>query len=300
MKPENILLTTAAFENKCPRAQHGNDIVPAHPAVHQQWVLFRQRLLHMDVQDAACLSGVAASLCDFGSAHIGPGRLSSSPFGTSSFSAPEVMAVRRAVSAGRRCAAYDPFKADVWSFGATLFQAMVGQEPFPVADMHCPQFVDFLAATQGHAPGPSKWSWPTTVSPALVHLLSQCLVHDPRQRCDMAAVRAHPWFKGARTAPPPSRPRLAPHWPGQGTPRLARQLTPELEGRAAPAEAVVPGSKHCPPAECVGQGRDTAQTTGGCALGSAPCRAAGLCISWPKCCPTMGPCTGACVSPRCG
>jgi serine/threonine protein kinase len=74
-------------------------------------------------------------------------------------------------------------RADVWAFGAVLFEMLTGARAFPGEDL-----TDTLAAVVRAEP---NWTLlPPGVPPALVVYLKRCLHKDPKQRIpDMAAMR---------------------------------------------------------------------------------------------------------------
>ena len=74
-------------------------------------------------------------------------------------------------------------RADIWAFGAVLFEMLTGQRAFPGEDL-----TDTLAAVVRAEP---NWTLlPPGVSPALVTYVKRCLHKDPKQRIpDIAAMR---------------------------------------------------------------------------------------------------------------
>ena len=74
-------------------------------------------------------------------------------------------------------------RADVWAFGAVLFEMLTGARAFPGDDL-----TDTLAAVVRAEP---DWSLlPPGLPPTLVVYLKRCLQKDPKQRIpDMAAMR---------------------------------------------------------------------------------------------------------------
>ncbi len=188
----------------------------------------------------------SAKLCDFGSAMTAPtnqpdfpGR---SPCGSIRYACPEVAflytletnreeAVRiwsplvlEEQGGSPRFTGYNPFAADVWSFGVMLFLCVTGRFPFKSASLSCPKFRSFVRFTQpevidshpllkggvgiweeGGAPHSTsgldsskpplkQWRWPSALSPALVDLLQWCLRVRAEERPSMQAVTGHPWF----------------------------------------------------------------------------------------------------------
>ncbi|HTL02845.1 MAG TPA: protein kinase [Vicinamibacterales bacterium] len=86
-------------------------------------------------------------------------------------------------------------RADIWAFGAVLFEMLTGQRAFPGEDV-----TDTLAAV---VRGEPEWSLlPREVSPTLVVFLKRCLRKDPKQRMgDIRDVRLA--LEGAFETPAP-------------------------------------------------------------------------------------------------
>ena len=133
--------------------------------------------------------------------------------------------VQAAGDATPAVAGYDAFAADVWSVGVLLFVAFAGTFPFRSGCIASRRFREFVKATQPHvlqdfimcpssavwtsnqaaeggAPAApftdtdgGAWQWPETLSPGLVHLISQCLRVREGERPSMAEVRDHPWWQ---------------------------------------------------------------------------------------------------------
>jgi serine/threonine-protein kinase len=74
-------------------------------------------------------------------------------------------------------------RADIWAFGAVLFEMLTGQRAFPGEDLSLT-----LAAVVMQEPA---WAiLPSATPPNVRHLLRRCLIKDPRQRIrDMGDVR---------------------------------------------------------------------------------------------------------------
>jgi serine/threonine-protein kinase len=107
-------------------------------------------------------------------------------------------------------------RADVWAFGAVLFEMLTGARAFPGDDL-----TDTLAAVVRAEP---DWSLlPADLPPSLAVFLKRCLQKDPRQRVpDMGSMRLA--LQGAFDTAPPrgatptpvSRSPRAPMWAAAG------------------------------------------------------------------------------------
>jgi Tol biopolymer transport system component len=104
-------------------------------------------------------------------------------------------------------------RADIWAFGAVLFEMLTGTRAFPGEDI-----TDTLAAVVRAEP---EWTLlPAGLSPALVTYLKRCLHKDPKQRIpDIAAMRlalegafetAAPQTPGTAVQPAPASTRMLP------------------------------------------------------------------------------------------
>jgi 5'-AMP-activated protein kinase catalytic alpha subunit len=82
-------------------------------------------LAHLDIKPANVLIDKhgRVKLADFGTALIAKGGLSKQTKGTPAFLPPEIL----------QKPAYDPFKADVWSLGVTIYTLAAGKLPWPAA-----------------------------------------------------------------------------------------------------------------------------------------------------------------------
>jgi serine/threonine protein kinase len=99
-------------------------------------------------------------------------------------------------------------RADIWAFGAVLFEMLTGQPPFPGEDLS-----HVLARVIERDP---DWSaLPSALSPAIATCLRRCLVKDPRDRMrDIGDVRLALTgaFDIVAPQPAPSLPPAAPLW----------------------------------------------------------------------------------------
>ena len=94
-------------------------------------------------------------------------------------------------------------RADIWAFGAVLYEMLTGRRAFPGDDV--------AHARRGHDAGPAWAALPQATTSSIRHLLRRCLVKDPRQRIrDMGDVRLA--LEGANDpAPAPNR-QTRPLW----------------------------------------------------------------------------------------
>eukprot|EP00168_Porphyra_purpurea_P019879 TRINITY_DN8100_c0_g1_i1.p1 TRINITY_DN8100_c0_g1~~TRINITY_DN8100_c0_g1_i1.p1 ORF type:complete len:618 (+),score=144.68 TRINITY_DN8100_c0_g1_i1:584-2437(+) len=116
--------------------------------------------------------------------------------GTPAFTAPELCLFRR--SGAWEAVAADPFAADMWSVGATLFYLVFGQAPFlasSVFDMYeavCTQELQL-------PPSPA-------VSPGMEQLLRRLLDKNPSTRLTLPEALQSAWFVEDAAAPGPTPP----------------------------------------------------------------------------------------------
>lgn len=194
------------------------------------------------------LRAYMVKLCDFGSAFLGPAPKKDAPTvshsllrgrsarGSSKYACPQVVFLHMAKVAPAEHKAtwytpgapltqvaqhgYDPFAADVWSYGVSLFVLSVGRHPFKTASPSDSNYRAFVRATQPEvlvegdpllAPhcnawkmdavraGPGgtlpMWTWPRCMSPALRHLVASCLKVRCADRCSIEYVTEHRWFR---------------------------------------------------------------------------------------------------------
>lgn len=102
----------------------------------------------------------------------------STPCGTFSYSAPEVVAGDT----------YVPALVDVWSSGICLFAMLTCEFPFTAPDSSCAEFCNLL---QGN------YTWPTNLSPGAIHLIGRLLVVEPTARLPIEGALAHSWCSRA-------------------------------------------------------------------------------------------------------
>ena len=79
-------------------------------------------------------------------------------------------------------------KADIWSLGCTVYEMLVGKQPW--ADSS-PMGVLFHIGTKKTPP-----PFPEGISPACVSVLRDMFTADPRDRPTAARLMSHPWFAG--------------------------------------------------------------------------------------------------------
>lgn len=185
-------------------------------------------------------------LCDFGSALVAARGAASttlgrSPHGSSLYSAPEVCALQVLRSTAGKDAHRNPWrngnefvesilnfgynaqKADVWSFGITVYKVVFGDVPFNTAALSSSKFKAFVQATQPEvvhdamcAPesdvwaseSTAPWTWPKRATPALTHLLSNCLRLRAVERFSMQQIKSHNWFAAPRWQVPTDEPYI--------------------------------------------------------------------------------------------
>lgn len=117
-----------------------------------------------------------AKVADFGlSSYLNPNQLVTTQCGSPFYAAPEIFGN----------SAYDPFKADVWSLGVTIYQAAVGRVPWS-------ENVDLESRSR---PDPE---FPSFVHPLLADLIKWMLRVDPAERPTMKQIQWSKFFTYAR------------------------------------------------------------------------------------------------------
>jgi len=87
-------------------------------------------------------------------------------------------------------------RADIWAFGAVLYEMLTGTRAFPGEDS-----AETIAAVIGRDP---DWSrLPAETPPSIVRLLHRCLERDPRRRLDSAAAVRFEIEEAVATPQPP-------------------------------------------------------------------------------------------------
>ena len=110
-------------------------------------------------------------IADFGfSAFMKGSELCSEYSGSLPYLAPEVLAKKP----------HNPFKADVWSFGVTLYYLVTGRHPFPMANKGV--LISSIKA--------GKYTMPKNASELVKSLLGNSLTLDPEDRLTFTQLRA--------------------------------------------------------------------------------------------------------------
>ncbi|KAK7861668.1 hypothetical protein R5R35_005350 [Gryllus longicercus] len=128
-------------------------------------------ILHRDIKDENVIINERfhAKLIDFGSAtFMSEGRLFSTFYGTVEYCSPEVLAGNK----------YEGPELEMWSLGVTLYVMTFGENPF--------FDVEEIMKAELHPPG--------KVSEELTRLLHWMLAKDPKERCRVPQLVAHPWI----------------------------------------------------------------------------------------------------------
>jgi len=116
--------------------------------------------------------------------------------GTPAFTAPELCLFRRPTA--REAVAADPFAADMWSVGATLFYMVFGQAPFLASSVY--DMYEAVCTQELQLPSSS------TVSPCMEHLLRRLLDKDPSTRLTLPEALQSPWLVEDTAAAEPTPP----------------------------------------------------------------------------------------------
>jgi serine/threonine protein kinase len=142
-----------------------------------------QRLAHRDLKlENVMLDGHGRTrLCDFGIAvHVPPESdlVRTELKGTPAYLSPEMLCTSQ----------YNPFKADIWALGVTLFHLIFSKLPFPSENM-----VDQERRIREDEP-----AYPSDADPVLVELLGRMLTKNPAERIALEQIWEHPWMVGIK------------------------------------------------------------------------------------------------------
>jgi serine/threonine protein kinase len=133
-----------------------------------------------------------AKLADFGlSEVVEPGEQSSRFLGSPFFKPPEVMDRIR----------FDPFAADIWSLGVTMFWIARARSPFPTGDARQFQEAVHLGLT----------ARPSGMGTAFFKLLRSMIEPDPAKRITIDGIADHALFMGLQVRPTRSSTHVMPH-----------------------------------------------------------------------------------------
>lgn len=147
--------------------------------------LHNQRLAHRDIKVENIMldkEGVS-KLCDFGISvyvPLGSSTIATEMKGTPAYCPPEIFQTRE----------YDPFKADIWAFGVTLYILAFHDLPFKADDLFAMQ----------NAIMQDEVEFPKGVDPDLKDLISKMLTKNPEDRITIEGIWAHKWANGLRPA----------------------------------------------------------------------------------------------------
>ncbi|KAL3114602.1 hypothetical protein niasHT_014409 [Heterodera trifolii] len=144
--------------------------------------LHRNRIAHRDLKPENILlfEGGVLKITDYGFAkQCSDGDMSSTFCGTKNYKAPELL----------QKIGYDPFKADVWSFGVICFVMLTDRMPFR-RDVSKAQMVEEQRNRQYRFPSH------LTISLQCRGAIDTILTFDPEQRPSIFDVSNLPWFSG--------------------------------------------------------------------------------------------------------
>lgn len=161
--------------------------------------LYEKRFIHRDLKPSNILisSKGDVKIADFGMAK----QLSQSVeeaqsyLGSISYMAPERIL----------CQPYN-FKADVWSYGVSLYQCVLGRIPFTSTNQSQNNIVDnYWCLVDEFQQNDSPISISDNYSESFQNFLKLCLEKDPDKRPDIKSLRNHPWLQSysSQQADPP-------------------------------------------------------------------------------------------------
>uniref|UniRef100_A0ACD5WCP2 Uncharacterized protein n=1 Tax=Avena sativa TaxID=4498 RepID=A0ACD5WCP2_AVESA len=150
--------------------------------------LHARRIVHLDIKPANLLVSTAGEvkLADFGIAKVlsRAGEQCNSYLGTTAYLSPERFDPE--AHGGH----YDPHAADVWSFGVTILELLMGRYPLLPAGQQPSWAALMCAVCFGEAPVLSDGA----ASPELQDFVAACLHKDYRKRASVAELLAHPFL----------------------------------------------------------------------------------------------------------
>jgi eukaryotic-like serine/threonine-protein kinase len=135
--------------------------------------LEQEELVHLDIKPGNIVMGIPPRLIDFSVARsVADAKKIERPIGTDAYMAPEQCDPGRRGEIGPR--------TDIWGFGATLFHALSGKQPFPKVpefDRDKGELIErFPQLEFHHAPLPND------VPKVLANVVDDCLQKDPADR----------------------------------------------------------------------------------------------------------------------
>ena len=142
--------------------------------------LHTQRIAHRDIKPGNIMRHADGNirLVDFGNAILVPASrksISNGFTGTPSYFAPEIYSD----------SSYNPFAADVWALGVTLYQMAFGRLPFSGTSLD-----DLARNIRCETP-----SFPENANPELVDLIQSMLKKSPMDRITVKQIWKHPWIR---------------------------------------------------------------------------------------------------------
>jgi serine/threonine protein kinase len=146
--------------------------------------LHHQPIFHRDLKPDNILldNGDHVKLTDFGVSSVaGEDGVLTQTEGTPAFNAPEEFEDNNM--------SVDGAKADIWSFGVTVYCVAFGHLPFTGHDIR----------EIGEAIKTQRESYPDWADPLLVDLIKRILQKDPAKRCSLSQVLQHSYLEDVRT-----------------------------------------------------------------------------------------------------
>ncbi|KAG0318474.1 hypothetical protein BGZ97_003708 [Linnemannia gamsii] len=175
----SLLLALTRIDEKC-IAVIGREVLQALGYLHKHGII------HRDIKAANILltDEGRVQLCDFGVAgQVTMNSLKRNSFvGTPYWMAPEVI---------REGQTYD-FKADIWSFGITIYEIATGNPPF--ADQDPMRAVTLIPKSR---PAQLEGDW----SPAMKEFVALCLHEEPNERPSAEDLLKTKWIKSTSKSP---------------------------------------------------------------------------------------------------